>query len=143
MNRKSPLSLMELLIMVMVFALASALCLKTFVYADNLSARDAELAAAQREAQNMAEILKAVRGDLAEAVRLGGGKTSGGSWTLYFDGNGKLLAEEKEDGFSVTAACAREGLLGSARISAVSGRGDPLCELKAAWQLPAGEEAAP
>lgn len=59
MKSKAPLAMMEQIIMVLIFALAAALCLQTFVLAGKISKRiEAENRAAV-EAQNAAETIKA------------------------------------------------------------------------------------
>lgn len=59
MKNKASLTLMELLIMVLVFALAAALCLRCFVKAAEISVQTARQDEAVRIAQNAAELLKA------------------------------------------------------------------------------------
>ena len=58
MRSKAPLVLMEQLIMVLVFAVAAALCLRMFVGSDNLSRRYAATDRTVLEAQAAAEQLK-------------------------------------------------------------------------------------
>lgn len=59
MKSKAPLVMMEQVIMVLIFALAAALCLQTFVLSGKISKRtDAENKAAVM-AQNTAEVIKA------------------------------------------------------------------------------------
>ena len=67
MRNKTSLLLMEQLVMVLVFALAAALCLNAFVAADRISQETARRDEAVLLAQNAAEILKATSGD-AEGV---------------------------------------------------------------------------
>lgn len=77
MKRKAPLSLMELMVMILVFALASALCLQAFVKSDRLS-RDSE--ARDRAAvacQSVAEVLRHTGGDFREAAKLLEAKSDG------------------------------------------------------------------
>ena len=54
MRTKSPLALMEQLVMVLVFALAAALCLQVFVLADKTSRHNADVDNAVLLAQNTA-----------------------------------------------------------------------------------------
>ena len=68
MRSKAPLALMERLIMVLVFALAAALCLQAFALADRMSERNAARDRAVMECQSAAEILKASNGDMAHAL---------------------------------------------------------------------------
>ena len=63
MRNKTSLLLMEQLVMVLVFALAAALCLSAFVKADGLSCETVRRDAAVLLAQNAAEVLKATSGD--------------------------------------------------------------------------------
>ena len=62
MKNKTSLTLLELLIMIMVFALAAALCLRAFVFSGKLSASDRIRAEAESASQNMAELLKSEKG---------------------------------------------------------------------------------
>ena len=74
MRSKAPLVLMEQLVMVLVFALAAALCVQVFVLSDQTSrsyeARDRAVVAAQ----NAAEQLKGCGGDYAAAAERCGGR---------------------------------------------------------------------
>ena len=63
MRSKAPLALMEQMVMVLVFALAAALCLQAFALADRISRQNAERDQALVAAQNAAEQVKQVRGD--------------------------------------------------------------------------------
>ena len=59
MRSKAPLVLMEQLVMVLVFALAAAVCLRLFVGAENIAQETARRDEAVIVAQNAAELLKA------------------------------------------------------------------------------------
>ena len=59
MRSKAPLVMMEQIIMVLVFALASALCLQTFVLSGTISKKIEQENRAALEAQNAAECIKA------------------------------------------------------------------------------------
>ena len=67
MRSKSPLALMEQLVMVLVFALAAALCLRAFVLADQTSRYHADVDRSVLLCQNAAETLKATGLPMAEA----------------------------------------------------------------------------
>lgn len=58
MKSKAPLVLMEQVIMILVFALTAAMCLRMFVLADRLSVKYAARDRAVVEAQNAAERMK-------------------------------------------------------------------------------------
>lgn len=87
MKNKASLTLMEQLIMVLVFALAAAICLRAFVSADRISQETAARDKAVYLAQNGAETIKACGGDFAEAAEhLGGEETENGLTVRYNDG---------------------------------------------------------
>lgn len=110
MRSKSPLTLIELVIMIAVFALAAALCLQAFVWADLKSdanqQRDRALLAAQTAAEQIKEA------GFAESSSL-----------------------EKE-GFTLTVTPENTGnpLLGKAVVKAVNEEDEVLAELVVCWQ---------
>lgn len=63
MKSKAPLLLMEQMVMLLVFALAAALCLQAFVKSDSLSQRSQERDRAMTLCQTTAETIRACRGD--------------------------------------------------------------------------------
>ena len=65
MKNKAPLALMEQLIMLLVFALAAALCLQVFALSGSISRRCEAQAFAATAVQNVAETVKHNRGDLS------------------------------------------------------------------------------
>ena len=62
MSSKAPLALMEQAVMILVFALAAALCMRVFVWSDQASKRGQALDRAVVEVQNAAEAVKAEGG---------------------------------------------------------------------------------
>jgi hypothetical protein len=70
MKSKASLLLMEQLVMVLVFALAAALCLQVFVKAKEISEETARQDQAVILARNGAELLKATHGDVSAAEAL-------------------------------------------------------------------------
>ena len=70
MKNRTSLLLMEQLVMVMIFALAAAVCLLIFAQARNLSREAASTDEAVILAQNAAEVLKATGGDREGAQAL-------------------------------------------------------------------------
>ena len=68
MKSKASLSLMEMLVMVLIFALAAALCLQIFAKARTISLETARQDEAVLLAQNAAQVLKATSGDLQLAA---------------------------------------------------------------------------
>ena len=68
MKSKASLLLMEQLVMILVFALAAALCLEAFAKAEMISAETHRRDRAVVLARNAAELLKAGEWDAAEAL---------------------------------------------------------------------------
>ena len=86
---RAPLALMELTVMLLVFALAAALCLQAVVVSSRQAARSQARDNAVRRAQTAAETLKAVGGTETEAEasaaeRLGG-QVEQGVWYILYD----------------------------------------------------------
>lgn len=63
MRSKAPLALMEQAVMILVFALAAALCLRVFVWSDRAGKRLTAVDRAVVQVQNMAETLKRTGGE--------------------------------------------------------------------------------
>ena len=110
MRSKSPLTLIELIIMIAVFAVAAALCLRAFVWSDIKSADNQERDRAVIVAQTAAEEIKAAH-HAADYV-------------------------EKKDGFTVSVACQETGsqYLGSALVTVADEDNNTLVELTVSWQ---------
>lgn len=123
MKSRAPLVLMELVVMVLVFALASALCLHAFVLSQRLADRSLLEDEALLLAQNAAETLKLTCGDLQNAASRLGGQAETGLWTLR---QGALLLEVRP----VTETLLG---LGRAEVQVLHGE-DPLVTLPVAWQ---------
>lgn len=68
MRSKAPLALMEQMVMLLVFALASALCLQAFVKSDAISLKNGNRSKAALAAQNTAEAIQHCGGDLEHAL---------------------------------------------------------------------------
>ena len=132
MKAKAPLAMMEQIIMVLVFALAAAICLRAFVWAGDLSRQtDAESQALLR-AESAAEVLKSCHGDYAAAVSLLGGTWQGGSWQISYDENWepggdayRLILEPEED---------KQDNLGAARVTVSDRKSRELAAFVVGWQ---------
>lgn len=70
MKNKTSLLLMEQLVMVLIFALAAALCMTAFVKADQISRETVRRDEAVLLAQNAAQVLKATSGDTERAAQV-------------------------------------------------------------------------
>ncbi len=94
MNRsKAPLALMGQLLMVLFFALAAAICLQAFAKSETISQRSAERDAASLLAQNAAETLKNVHGEMDRACALLGGNVEDGAWVFRGDASGRFAED--------------------------------------------------
>ena len=118
MKNKTPLVLMELVIMLLVFAVAAGLCLRAFAGAERISRTGAEDDRAVAAAQNGAELTKFYAGDLETAAAERGGTWDGVSWRFTVDGCP----------VTVTLLHAESPYLGTAAVTA----GD--IELTVSWQ---------
>lgn len=126
MKSKSPLALMELLVMVLVFALAAALCLRAFALSDKLSDGNETRDRAVVAVQTAAEILKSCGGDYERAAALLEGVWAEGMLSVHTHPDFSLHITPEDSG---------DPLLGTARVAAFSHREeDVLFELTVAWQ---------
>ena len=137
MKSKAPLALMEQIIMVLVFALAAALCLRAFALSDRLS-REGELRdGAVLLAQNAAEVCKAGGGDWDYMETVLGGNALGYSWTVLYNERMEPVAAAEEAAYEVVVRpeTAEAPGLGRATVSVFEmDGGDLLFQLPAAWQ---------
>jgi hypothetical protein len=135
---------MEQLVMVLVFALAAALCVQVFVLSDQTSRRYEARDRAVLEAQNAAELLKSSTGDMAEreteAARQLGGNYEQGILRVDYNENWEPVTEG--DGayrLTVQGEAAEVPELSMAVVRVTSGgalENEPevLFELEVAWQ---------
>ena len=124
MRTKSPLVMLEQVVMLLVFALAAALCLRAFVQADSMSKTNAARDEAMVQVQQAAEVVKHCRGDLEQAADI-----LEGHW------DGETLTIPAAD-FTVTAVPVPtdDDLPGMAEISAADPKGTLLFRVSVAWQ---------
>ena len=143
MRNKAPLVMMEQLIMLLVFALAAALCVQPFVLADRMSQRCAARDRAVLEAQNAAEIIKGTAGGgeerLSAAAQTLEGCYSRGVLSVDYDENWQPVAREGVYRLSASEQPSAVAGLGTAAISVTAGNAgtgerDMLIELEVAWQ---------
>ena len=139
MKSKAPLSLMEQLIMLAVFALAAALCLQVFVLSGRVS-RDSETRShAVTAVQNAAEITKSCHGDFESISLILGGADVAGCWQLGYDENWMSTSPTQACYLvNITPAATDIPTLGSAVVSAHSEKGT-LFSVTVSWQEVAHE----
>lgn len=125
MKNKAPLALIELTVMVLIFAVSAALCLQAFVWSDLTSAKLADRDTAILQAETVAEVVKACRGDFDAAAELLAGESVDGVLQVHF-----------EDGFCASAQLIDEGkpLLGTAEVTVYDGENQELFGLTVCWQ---------
>lgn len=141
MRSKAPLALMEQAVMVLVFALAAALCLRVFVSADQLSRTNQARDTAVLQAQCAAEAVKHAGGD-AESALSGAAAVLGGQYDrglLQVDYAADWTPSSGPDcAYRLTARGVDSGTagLGKALIQVSTAREDPqvLFHLEIAWQ---------
>lgn len=97
MRSKAPLVMMEQIIMVLIFALASALCVQMFVLSEKLSKQTEAQNRAVLEAQNAAETIKA-RG-LEQYVQEQGAESVKEGFLISFDASWNKVKSEKAEYF--------------------------------------------
>ena len=104
-HSKSSLFLMELIVSILFFSLASAICIQLFVRSHSISAETINLNNAITQAQNLAEYWYASEGDLRamqNAMPNSRLSDSGDALTLCFDQDWQLLSADtdgKETGY--------------------------------------------
>lgn len=91
MKSKAPLMLMEQIVMLLVFAIAAALCVQAFVKSEEISARSEAKDRAVLEVQTAAETLRYYSGDYAKAAGELGYQSEGSGFAACFDEEWNLL----------------------------------------------------
>lgn len=147
MRSKTPLALMEQLVMLLVFALAAALCVQAFVRSDLISRRGEARDRAAVLCQSVAEVARTNGGDLYEALRQVTGQRPGAreednsvpfvdyreDWSVIDHWN----TERGETAYRLRAESVDSGIpgLGQAWISVTqTGEEGPLFQMEVGWQ---------
>ena len=94
MKSKAPLAMMEQIVMVLVFALAAALCLQTFVLSGKISKKTEAKNRAVTEAQNVAEIMK--NGGFSEYLEQYAPKQTEDKSVSFFTKDWQITGEENQ-----------------------------------------------
>lgn len=82
---KAPLALMEQIIMILVFAVAAAVCLQAFVYSNTISKQSADQDIASAHVREIAECLKGKKDVAAVCDQLSGRLTEDGAEFFYLE----------------------------------------------------------
>ena len=89
-HSKTPLFLMELIIMLLVFSISAAICLQVFAGARRISDESHRLDVAVMQAQTAAECWKASHGDLKETAERMGTVPENDGFVLFHEEEMKL-----------------------------------------------------
>ena len=84
-HSKTPLFLMEAIIMLLVFAISASVCLKVFVGAKTISQESYDLDHACMEAQRAAEYWQCTKGNISETANFLNAKVSGDALEIFYD----------------------------------------------------------
>ena len=122
---KAPLALMEQIIMILVFALASAVCLQAFVYADHLSRTGEQTHTAMTKAQQVAEYCKANRGDLDKVCEVLPGDRIGERLVISYPDEGMVVSLQLTE---------NTAYLQKAKVSVRDQDGEEVYAIDIAWQ---------
>lgn len=130
---KTPLALMEQLVMVLVFALAAALCVQVFVLSDQTSRRSGERDRALLEAQNAAEALKSGDEDYFAALSA---VTGDGGRSISYDEDWRSVADASTAAYHLLIFPGDSGLDGlwTAQVQVYTADGELLANLPVAGQ---------
>lgn len=134
MKRSAALVLIELVIMLTVFALAAALCVQAFAWADNRSRQSAAADMALVQAQNAAELLKHHRGDFSSAARDQGVQWDGTAWIISYDAGWKMSNDSPAYILRAEPVPGETAFLGQAKLTVLDREGAVLAELSVCWQ---------
>jgi hypothetical protein len=134
---KSSLFLLELLIIIAFFAVASAVCIRLFARAHVVSVDSRDLNRAVIVAQSAAETFKAACGDQQAMARILGGVIGPGEEILlYYDSGWHPVPEQHENGYAMRVHTRLEGYLMVADIGVFKAGGGEVFSLEAARHLP-------
>lgn len=136
MRNKAPLALMELLIMLFVFALAAALCLQAFSLSNRISAKNEARDHAVVQAQNAAELFQYYEGDGRSAASDHGGSWDGSTWRIHFDRQWNMVPSDGTYCLQVSVTESGHDLLDSASVTVTESDADGECliTLPVCWQ---------
>lgn len=139
MKSKAPLALMEQAIMILVFALAAALCLRAFALSDRISRQNEARDQAVLQAESAAEVLKQVRGDFPRAAGILGGVWEDGVWSISYGPDWQITSDASAYCLQALPQDSGSPLLGEAQIR-VEDSEDILFTLNVCWQKEGGNE---
>lgn len=93
-HSKSSLFLMELIIAILFFALASGICIQLFVYAHNKTRDSRDLSLAMTQCESAAELYRASQGNLSALAEPLSAQGGGSVLTCYYNEHGVFCPPE-------------------------------------------------
>lgn len=140
MKSKAPLLLMEQMVMLVVFAMAAALCVQAFVRSDASSARNEARDEAVVLCQNAAEAIRHSGGDFEAAARqlgipFGAYAQEEPAFSAHYNEDWSL-SDTREYAYCLRAESVDIGVagMGKASVSVSEADGEALFEIEVAWQ---------
>lgn len=135
MKSKAPLAMMEQIVMVLVFALAAALCLQTFVLSGKISKTTQAKNRAVTEVQNAAELLK--NGGFSEYAKKYAPRQTQNKSVSFFTEDWHITGEEQQAEYIMTVLYTEsaELPLWQADITLTASSGEELIKIPVAGQM--------
>ncbi|MEA5011514.1 MAG: hypothetical protein VB100_07345 [Angelakisella sp.] len=100
---KSGLFLLEMVILILFFSIASAICVNLFVKAHVLSTQSRDLGTAVQQVQTVAETYKAVNGDTSQMTQLLAlAEEDGGKLALYYNKEWQIQQDSNDAVYTLT-----------------------------------------
>jgi len=139
MKNKSILSLVELSVMMLVFALAAVLCMQAFLWANDTARESVMRDEALLRAQNAVELIKHSNGDMEKAAELLNTTVKENNLTVFYTENWEQTTSPDTYLLIVTPIESENKLLGKAE-AAVFYEDTCLVTITAAWQGVSGDD---
>lgn len=133
MKKNASLALIEQAVMLLVLAIAAALCLKAFVWADTQSLHYSNRDRAITQLQSAADVLKFHKGDLTAAAQAHGGTLDGDQWVIALNQDWNQAASGDYRICATLLDCDTD-YLGGATLTVLPASGEPLAQLTVCWQ---------
>lgn len=135
---KSGLFLLELIIGILFFSFASAICMQIFVKAHLVSIKSSDLTAAMTKVQSAAEAFKSLDGNESDLAELLSAQQSGGLLTVSYD-NAWNPAPDGQNAYRMTIQISKQGSVYDSQIRMFKGvEEQPIYELDVKKYSPRG-----
>ena len=134
MKNKASLILSEVTVMLLVFALAAALCLRLFAWSQTESQKQLCKDRAYLQLQTAAEVLKHYRGNFEAAAEHSGGRWDGNRWSMALDADWKESEGTAVYQFFAVPDEMETNYLGGALLQISEANGEKIASLRICWQ---------